>query len=700
MADTVEMEKTMDTQDRREYLQREGLLRLLEIKDSDTRILTLEQGWEAVDHGIHIGGAFSAVIPLVALYHGGIIRIDVEQPTRVGQDLFVLSKGHAVASLASLYAELGYFDRSVLKGSRSVESILNGHPGPLLPGVHISTGPEGHGLAVAQGFALAGRWEPAFDVFCLTGDGELQAGLIWEAAMFAGAKRLDSLCLLVDKNEGQLDNPRALQFPMPHVARMLESFGWRVFDVDATQYAPVLSALEEFRYGRRDGRPTAVVCNTRKGHGGLSSFMVGHKVELSEALVRQELEAQRRRRAVRVERFFELLEGAPQPLRQALLERAAGLHLQFEAARREARVVMGPVRTRPAPPREKRVAVEAGSLPKLDPGKEHAANAVLTLAMKAYAAGGQVASVDSDLGSTSGLEPGVGWADQRKALNVGVAEANMSCIGEALAVLGYNTWVSTFCPFFDWRVLRRIAVNYQERAEVLAAQGGWLSAGHNLDLTFLATAANFDTRTNGATHMGNDDALVFAQIAHLKVIDCSCPNQLLGIVGWIMEGDRGLVYLRIMRAASAVLYPEVPRFEYGKGYWVHGGRQAEAVLVSSGRGVHEAFAAAQALEAEGRKVAVVDMPSADERLLRELHDAGKPVVIAEQNNGFLWEAARRALCSRGGAGPLHPERFVAVNTLDAQGRPQFIHSATYEQLLERFGLSPAALADRVRQALC
>ncbi len=200
-----------------DHVYREGLLRLLAVKDSDIRVLTLEQGRDAVDKGIHIGGAFSAVIPLVSLYYGGIIRADVEQPTRVGQDLFVLSKGHAVASMASIYADLGYFDASVLKGSRSADSILNGHPGPLLPGVHISTGPEGHGMPVAQGFALAGRQTPSFDVYCLTGDGEMQAGMIWEATMYAGARHLDNLCVMVDKNEGQLDNPRSLQFPMPHL---------------------------------------------------------------------------------------------------------------------------------------------------------------------------------------------------------------------------------------------------------------------------------------------------------------------------------------------------------------------------------------------------------------------------------------------------------------------------------------------------
>src|SRR5450755_3265381 len=113
---------------------RQAILRLLAVKDSDVRLLTLQQSRDAVDQGLHSGGAFSATIPMVALFYGGFLNLNINDPTSVPQDLFVLSKGHAVATLASIYADLGYFDRSLLKNSRSYESTLNGHPGPLLPG--------------------------------------------------------------------------------------------------------------------------------------------------------------------------------------------------------------------------------------------------------------------------------------------------------------------------------------------------------------------------------------------------------------------------------------------------------------------------------------------------------------------------------------------------------------------------------------
>src|SRR5690606_33848420 len=122
--------------------------------------------------------------------------------------------------------------------------------------------------------------------------------------------------------------------------------------------------------------------------------------------------------------------------------------------------------------------------------------------------------------------------DKNRALNVGVAEANMMLIGEALGILGSNVWISTFCPFFDWKILRRIAVGHQERLEVIESKG-WLSEGHGIDYTMLVTAADLDTQSNGATHMGNDDALIMNEAAHVKVINASCPQQLLSIMQWI-----------------------------------------------------------------------------------------------------------------------------------------------------------------------
>lgn len=690
-----------------EFLTRQGILKLLAIKESDVRLLTLEQCRDAVDKSLHAGGAFSATIPLVALFYGGFISVDVADPTRRGQDLFVLSKGHAVAALASIYAEMGYFDRSVLRNSRSYHSILNGHPGPVLPGIHIATGPMGQGLGVAQGFALAGRMAPRFDSYAICGDGELQEGPIWEAVMYAGQKHLDNLCVMVDRNNGQLDLATRMVFPMPRLEDVFTSFNWNAISVDATQIDGVYAALEQFRFGPRNGKPTAIICHGTKGHGALSDFLNKHKVTVPDSLIDQEIRLQTAQRSDRVaefSRFHTDLANRPDgaTLQRALLDIAGDMYLDVaRSASGEISLnpAVGPVHTARVPRREKRVRYDVSALPRLDPGREYAASDVVTAAMKVFAQDPLVVSIDSDLATTSGLEAGVATVDQRRALNVGVAEANMMCIGEAFAALGHQTWISTFCPFFDWKVMRRVAVGHQERLEAMAAPDGWLSEGHGLDLVMLATAANFETRTNGATHMGNDDCTIFDGMAHLNIIDISCPQQMLALMKWSMDGNRGLLYVRVMRTPSAVLYDADYRFEIGKGAVLRASADDRAVIVSSGRGVHEALAAAAECERDGVNVGVVDMPSIDESLLLELYDSGKLICLAEQNNGYILQNLLKILYRRRGSSQAGTARLLSLNTLDDAGRPQFIHSGTYEELTEAFGLTARQIARTVRARL-
>ena len=692
----------------REWLMRQGLLKLLWIKDSDIRILTVEQNGDAVDKGLHAGGALSATIPLVALFYGGFLKLDIEDPTRRGQDMFTLSKGHAVAALASIYADLGYFDRSVLKNSRSYESILNGHPGPILPGVQIATGPMGQGIGVAQGFAIAGRSEPRFDSYCMVGDGELQEGSVWEAAMYAGQHHLDNLCVLVDRNHGQLDLHSKTIYPMPNFSAVFQSFGWESWDVDATQYDGVVEALERFRFGPRTGKPTAIVCQATKGYGGFSDFLNKHKVTTPEALIAQELELQKDRRQARIEEALEFIEDlGPEPegmkLRELLLEAADRMHLEIDfPAGGQASVtsVMGPVLTRRVPRRDKTILYHAELLPRIDPTKWYSAATIVGEGMKVFARDRRVLSIDSDLGvhqrsgsrrGGSGPEAGAECrrsGSEHDADRGGVCGAGKQCVGEHL--------LSIF----------QLAGTAPHRCWAAGAPGGhggedgWLSEGHGLDLTFLATAANFETRTNGATHMGNDDNTTFDAVGQLKIIDVSCPQQLLSIMKWIMAGNRGLVYVRVMRTESAVLYSSDYEFAFGKGHRLRASEGDEAVIVSSGRGVHEALAGAQVCSARGVEVGVVDMPSIDEELLMELCASGKLVLFAEQNNGYLWQNFLKVVYRhRETATPESLKRVVNINTLNAQGKPQFIHSATYEQLTAAFGLTPEAIADAVESGI-
>jgi transketolase C-terminal domain/subunit len=166
---------------------------------------------------------------------------------------------------------------------------------------------------------------------------------------------------------------------------------------------------------------------------------------------------------------------------------------------------------------------------------------------------------------------------------------------------------------------------------------------------------------------------------------------------WIMEGNRGLVYLRVMRAPSKVLYGDDFSFQFGKAYTLRESPQESAVIVSSSRGVHEALAAARLCAESGVEVGVVDMPSIDEDLLLRMYDSGKLLCFAEQNNGYIWQNLLKVLYKNNRSGDF--SRVMTVNTLDEDNKPLFIHSGTYEELLEAFRLSAPQLARAITSRL-
>jgi transketolase len=175
---------------------------------------------------------------------------------------------------------------------------------------------------------------------------------------------------------------------------------------------------------------------------------------------------------------------------------------------------------------------------------------------------------------------------------------------------------------------------------------------------------------------------------------------MLSIMKWIMEGNRGLVYLRVMRTPSPVLYERDYEFAFASGYPVLSGDGDHATIISSGRGVHEALAAAAQCSAVGIPVGVVDMPSIDERLLLQLFRSGQPLIFAEQNNGYIWQNFLKILSrNRVEVTPGAWDRIIPINTLKSDGRPQFIHSGTYEELIAAFHLTPDALARTIEQHL-
>lgn len=220
----------------------------------------------------HPGGSLSAVEILVTLYFDQM-HIDPARPEDPDRDRFLLSKGHAAPVLYSVLARRGYFDPALLPTLRQLGSPLQGHPHrEKLPGLDCSSGSLGQGLSIANGLALAARRTGrTYRTYCLLGDGEVQEGQIWEAAMTAAHFALDNVCAIVDDNGIQLDGPTREIMDVEPLGAKFAAFGWAVLEVDGHS----LSALQDaFRTAQATrGRPTVLLARTVKGKG--VSFMEG-----------------------------------------------------------------------------------------------------------------------------------------------------------------------------------------------------------------------------------------------------------------------------------------------------------------------------------------------------------------------------------------------------------------------------------------
>lgn len=218
----------------------------------------------------HPGGSLSITDVLTALYFKEL-KIDVNNPKDANRDRLVLSKGHCSPALYSALAEKGFIKKEELKGFRKVDSNLQGHPDmKKINGVDMTSGSLGQGLSVANGMAMAGKLDKKdYRVYCICGDGEIQEGQIWEAAMSSSHYKLDNLCVIVDNNNLQIDG--CIENVMnPHpIDKKFESFGFNVLVIDGHNFDEIVDAFENARQTK--GKPTAIIAKTTKGKG--VSFM-------------------------------------------------------------------------------------------------------------------------------------------------------------------------------------------------------------------------------------------------------------------------------------------------------------------------------------------------------------------------------------------------------------------------------------------
>ncbi|MCF0229050.1 MAG: transketolase [Parasporobacterium sp.] len=215
----------------------------------------------------HPGGSLSSADILTYLYFEEMKNIDPADPKRPDRDRFVLSKGHAAPVLYSTLAERGYFPKEDLLTLRRIDSYLQGHPDmEKVPGVDMSTGSLGQGFSTAVGMALAGKMDGAdYRVYAVMGDGEIQEGQIWEAAMFAGSRKLDNLVAIVDNNGLQIDGKISDVCDPNPIDKKFEAFNFHVIHADAHDFDSIRKAFDEARATK--GMPSAIIAKSVKGKG-------------------------------------------------------------------------------------------------------------------------------------------------------------------------------------------------------------------------------------------------------------------------------------------------------------------------------------------------------------------------------------------------------------------------------------------------
>lgn len=240
----------------------------------------------------HPGGALSIADILTVLYFNQM-NINPEKPDDENRDRVILSKGHASAALYAVLAEKGYFPKKDLKTFRKIDSYLQGHPDmKKIPGVDMSTGSLGQGLSAANGMAMISKLDKkGIRVYCIVGDGEIEEGQIWEAAMTSSKYKLDNLCLIVDNNNLQIDGTIEEVMSSYPIDDKFKSFGFNVINIDGHNYSQIIKAFESAKTCK--GKSTVIIAKTIKGKG--VSFMENKaewhgkapKVEQYEEAIRQ-----------------------------------------------------------------------------------------------------------------------------------------------------------------------------------------------------------------------------------------------------------------------------------------------------------------------------------------------------------------------------------------------------------------------------
>lgn len=587
----------------------------------------------------HPTSSLSAADLMAALFFTQM-RYDFNDPKRLDNDRFVLSKGHAAPVLYATWAAAGVVSAEQIETLRELHSDFEGHPTPRLPWIDVATGSLGQGLVNGVGMAIYLKEVARTDarVFVLLGDGEMAEGANWEVAPLAAQHRLDNLVAIVDVNRLEQSVPTKFGWNLGAYARPLSAFGWEVIEIDGHDMEACVRALSQAV--ETIDRPAVILARTQKG-GGVS-FLADQDNWHGKAL-------------------------DPEQARRALAE----LGEDDPGVRGAVRKPQGPSRR---PPHVEKGLGHLGeaSFPK---DKPIATRRAFGDALKRLGdADPNVLVFDGDVKNSTYTEL-FEKAHPDRFVQAYIAEQAMVGMAAGAGAIGALPWAATFAAFYS-RAFDQVR----------------MAALSQSNLKLCGSHAGVSIGEDGASQMGLEDLAMFRAVHGSTVVypaDPYATEQLLRELSRV----HGVGYLRSTRAATPVLYGPEDRFPIGGSKTLRQGDRDRCVVVGAGITLHEALKAYDLLHREGVSVRVVDAysvkPIDAEGLRAAARAAGNRVLVVEDHwiEGGLGDAVLGVFGEAGGV----RVKKIGVTELPHSGKP--------EELLDLYGLSGARIAAAVRAFL-
>ncbi|XP_061668479.1 transketolase-like protein 2 [Syngnathoides biaculeatus] len=578
----------------------------------------------------------AAEVMSVLFFHA--MRYKADDPRNACNDRFVLSKGHAAPILYAAWAEAGFLKESELLNLRKIESDLEGHPTPKLPFVDVATGSLGQGLSAACGMAYTGKYfdKSSYRVYCIMGDGECSEGSVWEAMAFASHYKLDNLVAIMDVNRLGQSEPAPLQHDMEIYHKRCEAFGWNTYVVDGHNVEELCKAFWNAKQFK--GKPTCIVAKTFKGKGlkGIEDHLNWH--------------------------------GKPIP-KDKVTELLKDIQDQIQLPNKTLLPELPEDDTAPAD-----LTIIHLASPTYKKGEKMATRRAYGVALaKLGRTSNRVVALDGDTKNSTFSETFLKEFPDR-FIECFIAEQNM--VGVAIGCASRDRTVafaSTFATFLS-------------RAYDQIRMGAISQSNVNL----VGSHCGVSIGEDGPSQMALEDLAMFRAIPTCTVFYPSDAVSTERAVE-LAANTKGICFIRTSRPDTPVIYaPEEP-FEIGVAKVVRQSNSDLVTVIGAGVTLHEALAAADVLEREGKNIRVIDpftiKPLDADTILASAKATGGHIITVEDHykEGGLGEAVLSAVGQEQGIVVTQ----LAVTSVPRSGKPQ--------ELLDLYGISAKQIANTVRQ---